>query len=168
MKNRLFIVCPFSNLELFLNKKYGENIYFISSPGAVSLFREHEYLMAIKGFIEDYDINSIYIVNDTSCQFINKVIKRDANISYNWEQVMEEIYIANKLEHFSDFTSAEHQHSLASLNINNIAKELLTSEVFKDLVALKKIVIRGLVTSKEKNQLQEIKIHHLNRNSYEF
>jgi carbonic anhydrase len=168
MKNRLFIVCPFSNLELFINKKYGNNAYFISVPGAVVLFEDLDYLIAIKRFLEENKIDSIYVVADVSCPFINKITDRNNDISNYWEYAIEEIYNENYLEHFENLSIQEQKFKLAAMNVNNLANEIMESEIFKDLINTNKIHLRGLITSRIQNHLEEINIHQLNRNSFEF
>jgi hypothetical protein len=168
MKNRLFIICPFSNLESFINKKYGKSVYFISNPGAVTLFKELDYLVAIKKFLEEKEIDSIYIANDLSCPFIDKVIHLSSDLSYSWEKAMDKIYNENYFENFCDKSNREQKLQLATFNINNLAKEIIDSEIFKETISARKIFIRGLVTDRINNAIEEINIHHFNRNSYEF
>jgi hypothetical protein len=76
MKNTLFITCPFSCLEVDLQKQFGKEIFFLSSTTAALQYEESEYLEGVKDFILRKKIKTIYFVNDTSCKFINGVIKK--------------------------------------------------------------------------------------------
>ena len=72
-------------MELYLQKKYGNEIYFITAPASVIQWNQKEYIDAIGDFIIRENIREIYLVNDTNCRFISNIInhccptKKEAN-----------------------------------------------------------------------------------------
>jgi hypothetical protein len=77
MSNQLFIVCPFSNLENYLNVEYANESYFLTSSIGILLNEDFEYASELKQFIYRENIKTIYFVNDTSCRFINGIIQKN-------------------------------------------------------------------------------------------
>ncbi len=71
--NKLFLVCPFSHMENFITKHFGE-VYFLTAPAAVFRFESQEYIKQIKSFLLRENITDIYLVSDVSCDLINNII----------------------------------------------------------------------------------------------
>ena len=95
MRNKLFLICPFSCLENILQAKYGNDIYFLTSLGAIFQFDEIEYVSELKSFIIREQIKEIYIVNETSCKFINGVINKNKQYGLKSEKLIEKLYLEN-------------------------------------------------------------------------
>ena len=51
MNNKLFLVCPFSNMENFIRKKYGPNIFFMTSIAGIFQSKDENYVKAIRGIL---------------------------------------------------------------------------------------------------------------------
>jgi len=119
MANQLFIVCTFSFLEAFLQNIYGNDISFLTFSGAVFQFNEIEYSLEVRDFIVREKIKDIYIVNDTSCRFINGIIMRSKVSGFPSENVIEELYIDSYLKYFKDQPLFKHKYILAELNVKN-------------------------------------------------
>ncbi|RYU93373.1 hypothetical protein [Emticicia agri] len=108
MANKLFIVCPFSGLETFIRKKYGNEVFFLTYAGTVLETHDFVYNLGVKHLIFKERIKTIYIVNDTSCRFINSIIKRKKLAGLTCEKVIEELYIEY---YFSYFQSQQYLHN---------------------------------------------------------
>ena len=158
MRNKLFLICPFSFLENNLQAKYGNDIYFLTSLGAIFQFNEIEYVSELKSFIIREKIKEIYIVNETSCKFINGVINKDKQYGLKSEKIIEKLYLEHFLLEFKNQPILVQQNKLAELNIINKAKSLINSSLLKSCIDEFNIVINGLITNKEIELFQEIKI----------
>ena len=77
MKRKLFFICPYSFLEPFLIRNFGEDTYFITALGIVFNLKEGGNADMLLEFIIRQNIDEIYLVNDVSCFFINKVLKNE-------------------------------------------------------------------------------------------
>ncbi len=158
MNNKLFWVCPFSCMENFLRNNFGNECYFITSMATKSQFHEIEYLEAVKKLIIYEDITQFFIVNDTSCRFINSILKGDKTFGTPAEKNIQNILIDN-------FSIIKRQHSmaakaklLAQLNIKQQALEIVENELFNPLIIQNNILIRGLITTKSENIIKEISL----------
>lgn len=158
MNNKLFLICPFSCLENKLQSKYGEDIYFLTSLGAVFQFNENEYLLELKQFLIREKINEICIVNDTSSRFINGIIKKNNLYGIKSEKIIEELYLAHYQSDFHNQPLIAQQKKLAELNIKNQANSLIQSNILGNFIVECNIVINGLIISNEKEIFQEINI----------
>lgn len=70
--NKLFLVCPFCQMENFIVKHYGE-VFFYTAPAAILNIGGDE-LKVIKEFIARENIKWIYLVGETSCIFTKNVL----------------------------------------------------------------------------------------------
>lgn len=167
MSNQLFIVCPFSCMEIFLRNKYGNDILFLTFSGAVFPHHDAEYLSAVKHFIVQEEIKTIYIVNDISCRFINGIINKHTLFGLRAEKVMEALYIENYLTEFQDQSLFNQQNKLAELNILKQANEIMAPAILGNFIAEFSVEIKCLVTSKARHSFKEIQIENSNRRIYE-
>ncbi|WP_337045299.1 hypothetical protein [Emticicia sp. 17c] len=158
MANKLFIVCPFSCLENFIRTHYGNDVFFLTYAGTVLGTHDFIYNSIVKHLIHQEKIKTIYLVNDTSCQFINSVITRKQLIGLTCEKVIEEIYIEHYLSVFKGLPLQEQQHKLAELNIKAQVNNILAFKLFKDFMTEYGITIKGIITTKESSSIQEIQV----------
>ena len=156
MNNKLFFICPFSQLEHFIREKYGDDVFFITALGAVFQFEDANYVEVIRDFINRENITDIFIVNDTSCRFIKSVIEKEKGFGTFSEEVMLNLLIDNYSVVMYNKSLIEQQKSLAELNVKQQAKEIMKSELFQQQIIQNKISIKGLITTKAENKLIEL------------
>jgi hypothetical protein len=161
MNKKLFIVCPFSGMELFLQKRYGKDIFFMTASAAVIPSEDVVFLEAIREFIKREKINTIYIVNDTSCLFINNIVHKIKLVGLQSEKVIEDVFIDNYLSGFKGLSSYNQQEKLAELNVTYQAHEAMMFNVFGKEIVENDIIIKGLVTTKREYKLREIEINSI-------
>ena len=151
--NKLFLVCPFSGLETFIREKYGNDVYFLMVLGTHFQADDAGYVKKVADFILREDIKELYVVNDISCRFINKTLKREPGFGTKVEYLLKQIYIENYLKVRQNNDLREQQVKLASLNVYRQMHVLLHHKVLSRLRLKHNITIHGVVTSKETNQM---------------
>lgn len=159
MKNKLFIVCPFSQMETYLQKKYGNDVYFISAPAAIAQWNQKEYTEAISDFIKRESIREIFLVNDTDCRFIESIINKQKLYGLYSEKILESIYIECFFSHFKNASPLEKKMKLAELNIHYQIRELMKFNALRHYIPKEDVQLKGLITSKKENLYQEITIN---------
>lgn len=152
-------MCPFSNMELFLQKKYGKDIFFMTPSGGVIPTEDIAFLEATRDFIERENINTIYFVNDTSCRFINNVINKVKLAGLQSEKIIEHIFIDNYLSDFKGLSLSHQQVKLAELNVKHQAYQAMTLDVFGEQIAKNDITIKGSSPQKVKINLNKNKVY---------
>ena len=162
MNNQLFIVCPFSNMENYLKKKYGNDSYFLTTSIGILLDEDFEYASAIKQFVSREKIKTIYFVNDTSCRFINGIIQRKKLYGLKSEKLIEELYIDNYISCFKDQSIINQKYKLAEINVKNQINTILDSSLLGSYISEYEIEVKGLITSKELRKYNEIQIETKN------
>lgn len=156
MPTKLFLVCPFSFMENYIHRKFGNNIFFITSITAEANFRKIDYLETIIDFIRREKIDEIIIVNDTSCRFLNCVIKNENTLGSNAEKNLQDLFIDNYSSIIQYATILERVKKLAELNIMHQANEILENELFKQQIITNGIEVKGLITTKSENKIIQI------------
>jgi len=156
MANKLFIVCPFSCLENFLKQRYGKDIFFLTYSAAVIQYRDFDYLYKVKEFAIREEINTIYLVNDTSCRFINGIINQGGLSGLASENAIVDLYLEHYFSAFKGRPLYQQQLKMAELNIQSQISEMINSSMLGTYITVNGIELKGLVTSKEKKACREI------------
>lgn len=168
MKNKLFVVCPFSCMEPALRKEFGSDVYFISAPGGILDLDDSKYMESITEFMDRKKIKTMYFVNDTGCKFINRIIKREELFGLSAENILEELYFDYYTSYFKRQPLHEQQIRLAELSIKNQVANLMRSELPGEFILDHNIDIKGLITTKSKNIFEEIVLDTFDNTIYEY
>lgn len=156
MSNKLFLVCPFSNMENFIREKYGDDVFFITAMAAIFQFQEKKYLQAIRDFIIRENITEIYIVSDTLCRFINSAIKKEiAHAGYS-EGIIQKLFADNYAVVMDNKSLEKQQIKLAELIVQHQAEELRRPDLFQQQIIQNNISIRGIITTKSENGIIQL------------
>ncbi len=86
--NQLFLVCPFCQIERFINKHFGDAL-FLTAPASVFDFDDNEFLKAVKKTIQREKITDIYLVGEVSCCMIQYALRNESRTGLRCES---EIY----------------------------------------------------------------------------
>ncbi len=159
MHNTLFFICSFSQLEHFIREKYGDDVFFITALGDVFEFEDANYAEVIRDFIKRENITDIFVVNDTSCRFIKRVLEKEKGFETFSEEVMINLLIDNYSVVMQTNSLIEQKKTLAELNIMRQVKEILSNELFLQPIIQNKISIKGLITTKAEDKLIELNIN---------
>lgn len=160
MKKKLFLLCPASQVEHFLIKKY-KDAYFLTALAAVFRLKEYDGLEKFLSFIRKEGVQEVIVVNDTSCPFIKSVISRQKGFGTYAEQVLVDLLIDHYHSVMRGTSEEEQCYRLAELNVQRQMEELLEVDAFLQQVVLQKIRVRGLVTSKADNRLTAVSANEL-------
>lgn len=158
MKNKLFLICPNSHLEAFIKEQYGQRVFFLTALGAVFNFKEIKYVEALEDFLKREAIEEIFLVNDTSCPFIKSIIEQEKGFETKAEEVMLDLLIDNYATIMGGSSLTEKKKKLAKLNIQQQALDILSHEMLLPTITRSQIKLKGLITTKEKGQLEEVKL----------
>ena len=156
MNNKLFFICPFSQLEHFIREKYGDDVFFITALGAVFQFEDVNYVEVIRDFINRENITDIFIVNDTSCRFIKRVLEKEKGFGTFSEEAMINLLIDNYSVVMQTQSLIEQKKTLAELNIRRQVSEILSNELFLQTIIQENVRIKGHITTKAENKLIEL------------
>ena len=134
---KLFIICPFSQLEQKLKIKYGGNPYFITFPGGYIL----NNIESIKLTLEQNKISEIILVTDLNCSFADSIINRKQLFGLSYEKHLENIYIENFKNYFEGKNLDTQKYNLLKLSL---ISQLSISET-TDLIDLYHLKVKGLI-----------------------
>jgi carbonic anhydrase len=158
MKNKLFLICPDSQLEAFIKEQYGQGVFFLTALGAVFNFQETNYVEALGDFLKREAIEEIFVVQDTSCRFMNSILEQEKGFGTKAEQVMLELFIENYSNIMAGASQIEKKKILAKVNIRRQALEILSHELLLIALGQSQIKLKGLITTKSKGQLEEVNV----------
>lgn len=158
MIKKLFLICPFGQLEHFIKDRFGEDTFFLTSLGGVFDFNEVAYAEAFTDFIERESIAEVFIVNDTSCRFIKSVLEKEKGFNTAAEQRMINLLIDNYYTVMDERSPLEKKKTFAELNVRHQASEILSNELLLTSLLQSNVSLKGLVTSKAAGKIKEIDV----------
>lgn len=157
MINKLFIVCPFSNLEYLLKKQFGHDSFFISAPAGLVPFTDKIFLESLKSIISANAIGQVCVVADIANPLILSVIHEDYTekipLLNPVTQLKEEFW----MERLAGLTSQQQALKLAELLIEQSIEFLQSFLVSKNPKEAHFLAVRGFVLSKESGFIKESK-----------
>jgi len=142
--NKLFLVCPFCQMENFIVKHYGE-VFFLTAPAVVFHFGNDE-LIVIKEFIARENIKEIYLVGETTCNFTKNVLD---NTNLSGLPCETEI---QKIKSFDDTPN-----TLTLKILNEQTYKLSEENIFGKEITSGTILFHTLQTVKNENKIIEIR-----------
>ncbi len=154
-QNKLFLICPFSNMENFIRRIHGTDVYFMTAM-ATAFSYERDDIRKIADFLDRRMITNIYIVNDTSCRFINGVIEQKKNSGSDAEKNLEVLLMENQKIIMKQSTTFDKVKTLTELNIIEQILNLREHDLIMSVVEKNKISIKGLITTKLSNTYVEV------------
>lgn len=154
-QNKLFLICPFSNMENFIRRIHGTDVYFMTAM-ATAFSYERDDIRKIADFLDRRMITNIYIVNDTSCRFINSVIEQKMSSGSDAEKNLEVLLMENQKIIMKQSTTFDKVKTLTELNIIEQILNLREHDLIMSVVEKNKISIKGLITTKLSNTYVEV------------
>ncbi len=158
MKNSLFLVCPFSNLEQFLRQQYGQEVFFLTAMAGQSQFHELPYAEAVIDLIEREQLSELYLVNDTACRFMNGLLDEAPTHGSMAEGKLEQLLVENYCEIKSQPTRTAQLKKMAAFNLQAQLHEITSNSFLQTWLTQNRLEIKGLITSKAENEVIEIQL----------
>jgi carbonic anhydrase len=159
MGNKLFLICPFSCIENFIQEKYGENVFFLTSTAAIFNFNEPAYVESVKEFIESNNIEEVVIVNDLSCRFLQKTLQNTGEQPRNAaERTLSHLFTDNHSSLMQQPSSKAQLRQLATLNIQEQINNMMELDAFGDLFMLNEIKLTGLISDRIGQKVHAIEV----------
>lgn len=157
MNNRLFIVCPFSNIEYLLKKQFGHDSLFLSVPAGMVSVTDYYFLEDLKRIITANNVGEIYIANEVSNSLIlsvlNEKYERDIAILNPIADLKEEFW----LEKFAGLTPKQQALKMTELVVEQSVESLQSFLLSIQVEQAQSKRVRGIVLSKEAGFIKELK-----------
>ena len=148
LQNKLYLVCPFSQMEGFITREIYSDAYFITGMAARLCLDDDYNTEVIRYFIEKEEICELVIVNDTGCRIIHEVLTNSIKSPSPASDALKKL-VSDFREVFSPGNPVEKKKQLlAKLNVNDHCRELKDNKILKTLFLKEKVKISGLLTNK--------------------
>lgn len=152
---KLFLICPECNIEHALRAQFGDDIYCMTSLGAVFDISSFANAEEANQMIAKETITKIFVVNDVECKFIRNTIYED---KYNWtvaESVLEIIHQENAAE-FAPMDPTQQQKLLAKLNIQRQVRDLLEVAFIGNKIRDNYLKVTGLIYDRKDASFEKL------------
>lgn len=156
MKKNLFFICPDGHLEHFIKEKYGDNVFFTTALGAVFNFNDVNYSKSLTDFMISECITDIFIVNDTSCRFINNTLENEKSFETFSEDILSKLLIRNHSIVTNNKSVINKRITFAELNVKRQIAEIVNDKLLLQQILRAKIVIKGIVSTKAEKKWIEL------------
>ena len=158
MKNKLFLICPNSQLEHFLGCKY-KNAYFLTALAAVFKLKEPTYVKELIDFTERESVKEVIVVNNVACRFIESVLLKQKGHGTYAEEVLVDLLIDNYAAVMGSGSAEAQKMRLAELNVQRQMEQFLSIDYFLQQVVLQRMKVKGLVTSRTMGQVTKVRTY---------
>jgi carbonic anhydrase len=156
--SKLFIVCPDCFMEQVIRDNYPGEVYFITALASVFEMPDFDYAESFNAFLINESIEEIYIVNDSSCRFIENTVTQKQPLNTTAEQNLK--VLLNQNSDFILYEENEYESfkKLAKLNIHRQAKEFYHSPFIGYKLKNREIMLKGLLYNRNKSEIIEIEL----------
>ena len=157
MPDKVFVVCPFSSIESFLRQHYGDDLFFVSATAGMLQYEDVDYLKEVIWLLESQSVSELFVVNDLSCPFINKVLHHSKSINHAVEKVLQKLYADHKAILTHQPSLREKQEMLAMLNVIQQVNQFIVPVLIPGLPH-QNIKVNALVTDKNNFNIKTIQL----------
>jgi hypothetical protein len=142
--NKLFIVCPFSNVEGFLRYKFGPQSLFATAMAGIPATGDAAWLESLTGTMLREGVTELYLVQDLRCRFAQAVLEQDGGFGTHCEAELQ-----NVVDNCRDAITAASNWSDRAMCF---AREILAVQTEKltalPIIQQNGILVRGIITDK--------------------
>lgn len=161
MTKKLFILCPFSKMEPFIRKHFGELIYCMTFAGTDFYQDTDQKIEDIQHFVKQEEITDIILVNDLDCPFLSGIIHNKDRSGWHFENILQDLFLSQYINVFKDKSKLMRQIKLSEMYILYQAQKLT-----KELAKRKKpgenpLNIKALMTCRSQDLLKELPLKQL-------
>lgn len=156
MKNRLFLVCPFSNMETFIRRKFNQDVYFLTAMAGHAPFYDLKYTEAVLEVMKRENITELILINDTSCRFMHAILTGGQLHGTPAEEKLQQLFAEHFEEIMQQPTLSAQLKAFATLNIRKQLQEMFNNAYLRAFVQKNRLEIKGLITNKAEEEVVEI------------
>jgi carbonic anhydrase len=148
----LFLVCPFSCLEPFINRHFGKSGYFLTGMGANFQQQDERYWQEVRQAIRQQNINTVYLVCDTDCRFLQQAMTTAEGESVQAVDIMRQLREQHAMSFHQDMTDLQQRHYLAELYLRQQIALMTTPDALGGCP----VKIKGLITTKSRGSIMAL------------
>jgi hypothetical protein len=155
---KLFIICPDCFLDNYLQKYFGDNVFFVTASGIVVNTNDLSTIEGFCDFLETENISEIYVVCEISCIQLKNILKHNKPHGFYFEEVLVDLFVDNYFEISAKQSEREQLTVFAEKNILRQINELHECEMFSNTCAELGIEMKGLLLDKKMHEMEIIQL----------
>lgn len=159
MKKILFLVCPFSQSEAFIKKTVPGSHFYMTGMGGYINFEEERFTDAITKIIIKEDIESIHLVQNADCRFIDEVLSDNKNLEYPIQYVLNKLFVENEYQLKRMDSKYQMSIHLASMMIKKVSANIQKSNLLNKIIESKKIEMMGMLIEPSANKISSFSLN---------
>lgn len=158
MTKKLFITCPFSKMEPFIRKHFGELIFCMTLPGTDFFHDTEQKIEDILHFVQQEEITHIIVVSDLDCPFLSALVRNKGNALWPFENILQDLFLSQYLTVFKDKNKLMRQIKLSEVYVLYQARQLSRQLALKKKPNQKLPNIKALMCCRAQDLLKELPI----------
>lgn len=157
MNKRLFIVCPFANLEYSLKQQFGTDSLFLSVPAGLVHASDNIFLNNLREMVAVNTINEICVVNEVANPIITSMISNEFKRDITYLNPVADLKEEYWLEKFAGLSKYQQALKMAELIVEQSMELIRTVFNKTHSSTIQSVTIKGIVISKEAGFIKELK-----------
>lgn len=145
---KLFVVCPFSQIEGFLRYKFGQESMFATAMAGNPQVEDALWLNSLVDTIRREGVTELCLVQDLQCRFLQVVMSGEAGFGTLCEEQLRQILDNNREKISAESCWADQLFAFASLKIANQANQIASLPLMEQLIRETGLSVQGMVTDK--------------------
>ena len=131
----------------------------MTGMGGYLHFEDENFADAVTRIIIEEEIESIHLVQNTACRFIDQALSDNENLEYPVQYILKKLYIENELQLKSMDSKLEMAIHLASLMITEVSVNIQKSNLLKEIIKNKNIELKGTLIQPDSNKLSSFNLN---------
>lgn len=154
--NKLFLVCPFSQMEPYITNNIDKNAYFITGITGRLCLSNDDYLCQLQMLLFNKNIRELIVVNDVNCIFINEVLSNNSIYKTAATKLLESLFLENRELFLAQASIGKSKHLLAKLNVIDTYLKIINNNFLKETFSDLEIEVSGLISNKLTKSIKKV------------
>lgn len=151
MKNKLYIVYPFSSSENYVRKFIDSEAYFLTTKRLCLECRDIEFVEALCNVIDSCEIKEIVLVGNEDCRFANMILQEDIDPLLFKEKILLDIYLDNYAV-IKQIDPKDQRRLIIAETLFRIEEELCSNGLITEKIKNESIMVSKLFISQLDNE----------------
>lgn len=158
MDTKLFLVCPFSFMEPYIQRTFGSEHCFLTALAINFEFEHPDWGPSVKKVLEDHKVAEIVLVQDLSCKFLTSAVKKQEILIDDEDFELVKILEQHAEDVFLTESVLRQKERLAKRYLKHQLNRISSLPALKEGVSSGNLKIKGLLSDKVGDTYNEIEV----------
>ncbi len=156
--SHLFCVCPECHIEQPIRAQYGHDSLFLTKLGGFVDLDEFMHAEEVNELITKEKVESLYLVNDPNCTFIQSALNGGKGYNTKAEQTFRSLIEEYKAHLPADLPTSQKARKLAKWNVHRQTQQLLSAAFIGNKIRDGFIRVYGMIYDRSSAAFEQFEV----------